>query len=58
MAILSIQKDSQEYKDLCLLREAKEAEMDAPAIGISEVKKRLAKRTKNSPGSGNKQSSR
>ncbi len=55
---LRVQEELQNYGDLCLLREAKEAEKDSPAIGISEVKKRLAKRTKNSTGSGKKRSSR
>ena len=40
---LNIQEQLQEYEDLRCLREAKEAEGDAPTIGINELKKKLAR---------------
>ena len=38
---LRVQEQLQEYEDLRCLREAKEAERDAPTIGIDELKKNL-----------------
>ena len=38
-------KDCEDYEDLRFLREAKEAEKDAPTIGMAELKKKIARRT-------------
>ncbi len=45
---LRIQEELASYEDLRCLREAKMAEMDAPTIGIAELKKRIAGRTNKS----------
>jgi AbrB family looped-hinge helix DNA binding protein len=42
---LKIQEQLQDYEDLRSLREAKEAEKDAPTIGIDELKKKIGTRT-------------
>jgi hypothetical protein len=41
---LKVQEQLQDYEDLCSLREAKEAEGDAPTIGIDELKKKIGVR--------------
>jgi len=38
---LKIQEELEKYEDLRILREAKETEGDAPAIGLKEAKKVL-----------------
>ena len=43
---LQVQEELQDYEDLRCLREAKEAEKDAPTIGIDELKKKIKMRTK------------
>ena len=45
---LKIQEQLQNYEDLRSLREAKEAEKDAPTIGIDELKKKIGARTSRS----------
>ena len=45
---LKIQEQLQNYEDLRSLREAKEAERDAPTIGIDELKKKIGVRTSRS----------
>lgn len=40
-----IQEKLEEYQDLRCLREAKEAEKDAPTIGMAELKKKIRRRT-------------
>ena len=45
---LKIQEQLQDYEDLRSLREAKEAEKDAPTIGIDEFKKKIGARTSRS----------
>ena len=45
---LTIQEQLQDYEDLRSLREAKEAEKDAPTIGIDELKKKIGARTSRS----------
>jgi len=45
---LKIQEELQDYEDLRNLREAKEAEKDAPTIGMDELKKKIKMRTKRS----------
>jgi len=55
---LKIQEELQNYEDLQCLREAKEAEKNAPTVGIDEIKKRTAKRTRCSTGPRKKQSPR
>jgi len=42
---LRIQEELEDYQDLRCLREAKEAEKDAPTIGIAELKKKIGRRT-------------
>jgi PHD/YefM family antitoxin component YafN of YafNO toxin-antitoxin module len=43
---LKLQEQLEDYEDLRCLREAKQAEKDAPTIGISELKKKkIARRT-------------
>ncbi len=39
---LKIQKELDNYEDLCSLREAKKAEQDAPTVNLKEAKKQLA----------------
>jgi prevent-host-death family protein len=41
---LKIQEQLEDYEDLRCLREAKQAEKDAPTIGISELKKKKTAR--------------
>lgn len=55
---LKIQEELQNYEDLQCLREAKEVEKNAPTVGIDEIKKRTAKRTRRSTGPRKKQSPR
>jgi PHD/YefM family antitoxin component YafN of YafNO toxin-antitoxin module len=43
-----MQEELTSYEDLRCLREAKLAERDAPTIGIAELKKRIAGRTRKS----------
>lgn len=43
-----IQEELASYEDLRCLREAKMEEIDAPTIGIAELKKRIAGRTSKS----------
>jgi hypothetical protein len=45
---LKIQEQLQDYEDLRSLREAKEAEKDAPTVGIDELKKKIGARTSRS----------
>lgn len=45
---LKIQEELQDYEDLRSLREAKEAEKDAPTIGMDELKEKIKMRTKRS----------
>lgn len=45
---LKIQEELQDYEDLRCLREAKEAEKDAPTIGMDELKEKIKMRTKHS----------
>jgi hypothetical protein len=45
---LKIQEQLQDYEDLRSLREAKEAEKDAPTIGIDALKKKIGTRTSRS----------
>ncbi len=42
---LKVQEELENYEDLRCLREAKEAEKNAPTIGIDELKKRIKGRT-------------
>jgi len=42
---LKVQEELEDYEDLRCLREAKEAEKDAPTIGIAELKKKIGRRT-------------
>jgi len=55
---LKLQEALQSYENLRCLRAAKEAERNAPTIGIKELKKRVTGRTSRSPGSGKKRTSR
>lgn len=45
---LKIQEELHNYEDLRCLREAKEAEKNAPTIGIDELKKQIGGRTSRS----------
>lgn len=45
---LKVQEELQDYEDLRCLREAKEAEKDAPTIGMDELKEKIKMRTKRS----------
>jgi hypothetical protein len=40
-----IQEELEDYQDLRCLREAKEAEKDAPTIGMAGLKKKFGRRT-------------
>ena len=42
---IRIQEELEDYQDLRCLREAKEAEKDAPTIGMAELKKKIGRRT-------------
>jgi hypothetical protein len=41
---IRIQEELEDYQDLRFLREAKEAEKDAPTIGMAELKKKIGRR--------------
>jgi hypothetical protein len=43
---LKLQEELEEYEDLRCLREAKKAERGAPTIGLAELRKKIAKRTR------------
>ncbi len=45
---LKVQEELEDYDDLRSLREAKEREKDAPAIGIAELRKKIGRRTSRS----------
>lgn len=45
---LKIQEDLEDYEDLRSLREAKESEKKAPTMGLSDLKRSLARRTNRS----------
>lgn len=45
---IKIQEELEDYQDLRCLREAKEAEKDAPTIGMTELKKKIGRRTSRS----------
>jgi hypothetical protein len=47
---LKLQEDLLNYEDLRCLREAKEAEKNAPTVGIDELRKRIGGRPKRSTG--------
>ncbi|MCX5804379.1 MAG: type II toxin-antitoxin system Phd/YefM family antitoxin [Proteobacteria bacterium] len=47
---LKVQEELHNYEDLRCLREAKEAEKDAPTIGIDELKRQMGGRTRRSTG--------
>jgi hypothetical protein len=42
---VKVQEELQDYEDLRCLREAKEAERDAPTLGMAELKKKIAAQT-------------
>ncbi len=42
---LQVREQLEQFEDLRTLREAKEAEKDAPTIGVDELKKNMGKRT-------------
>lgn len=42
---LKIQEDLEDYEDLRCLREAKASEKKAPTVGLSDLKKSLARQT-------------
>ena len=41
---LRVQEELEDYEDLRCLREAKEAEKEAPTIGMAELKKKVGRR--------------
>jgi PHD/YefM family antitoxin component YafN of YafNO toxin-antitoxin module len=45
---LRVQEELEDYDDLRSLREAKEAEKDAPAVGMAELKRKIRRRTSQS----------
>jgi len=45
---LRVQEELEEYEDLRCLRETKEIERAAPAIGLAELKKKIRRRTSRS----------
>ena len=45
---LKVQEELEDYEDIKCLREAKEAEKDAPTIGMAELKKKIGRRTNRS----------
>ncbi len=49
---LKVQEALDEFEDLRCLREAKEAEKDAPTIGMADLKEKLRRRAKQSSGCG------
>jgi hypothetical protein len=42
---LRVQEELEDYEDLRCLREAKEAEKEAPTIGMAGLKKKIVRRT-------------
>jgi hypothetical protein len=44
-AFLKVKEELEDYEDLRCLREAKEAEKEAPTIGMSELKKKIGRKT-------------
>ena len=42
---LKVQEELDDYDDLRCLREAQEAEKEAPTIGMAELKKKIRRRT-------------
>ena len=42
---LKVQEELEDYDDLRCLREAQEAEKEAPTIGMAELKKKIRRRT-------------
>lgn len=55
---MKLQEDLHNYEDLRCLREAKEAEKNAPTVGIDQLRERIGERTKRSTGSAKKPASR
>jgi len=51
---LKVQEELEDYDDLRFLREAKEAEKDAPTIGMTEMKNKIRGRTSRSTGRAKK----
>ncbi len=51
---LKVQEELEDYDDLRSLREAKEAEKDAPTIGMAEMKKKIRGRPSRSTGRAKK----
>lgn len=51
---LKLQEEIEDYEDLRCLREAKEAEKDAPTIAMAELQKKVARRTRRSTGRAKK----
>ena len=51
---LKVQEELEDYDDLRSLREAKEAEKDAPTIGMTEMKRKIRGRTSRSTGRAKK----
>jgi len=51
---LKVQEELEDYDDLRSLREAKEAEKDAPTIGMTEMKNKIRGRTSRSTGRAKK----
>jgi hypothetical protein len=49
---LKVQEGLEEYEDLRCLRQAKEAEKDASAIGMAELKEKIRREGKQSAGCG------
>ena len=45
---LKVQEELEDYDDLRSLREAKEAEKDAPTVGMSDLKKKIGRQTSQS----------
>jgi len=45
---LKVREEIDNYEDLRCLREAKEAEKDAPTIGMAELKRKIGRRTSRS----------
>ena len=43
---LRVQEELEDYEDLRCLREAKEAEKEAPTIGMAELKKKIGRRNR------------
>ena len=49
---LKLQEQLEDYEDLRCLREAKQAEKDAPSIGMAELKKKKTVRRTSRPSRG------